>query len=62
MIPGKYRSVSGRAANNVNCGLHLVIQTSSLPEKNKHLYLPTFYTLCLKTQHDFSSFDQVGNL
>ncbi|KAF6131279.1 leucine rich repeat containing 49 [Phyllostomus discolor] len=35
MIPGKYRSVSGRAANNVNCGLHLVIQTSSLPEKNK---------------------------
>ncbi|XP_027427339.1 leucine-rich repeat-containing protein 49 isoform X1 [Zalophus californianus] len=35
MIPGKYRSVSGRAANNVNCGLHLVIQTSSLPEKSK---------------------------
>ncbi|XP_057344921.1 leucine-rich repeat-containing protein 49 isoform X7 [Manis pentadactyla] len=35
MIPGKYRSVSGRAANNVNCGLHLVIQTSSLPEKNR---------------------------
>nr|XP_045016873.1 leucine-rich repeat-containing protein 49 isoform X3 [Jaculus jaculus] len=35
MIPGKYRSVSGRAANNVNCGLHLVIQTSTLPEKNK---------------------------
>ncbi|XP_069314253.1 leucine-rich repeat-containing protein 49 isoform X2 [Eulemur rufifrons] len=35
MIPGKYRSVSGRATNNVNCGLHLVIQTSSLPEKNK---------------------------
>ncbi|XP_066134052.1 leucine-rich repeat-containing protein 49 isoform X3 [Saccopteryx bilineata] len=35
MIPGKCRSVSGRAANNVNCGLHLVIQTSSLPEKNK---------------------------
>ncbi|XP_070324841.1 leucine-rich repeat-containing protein 49 isoform X4 [Odocoileus virginianus] len=35
MIPGKYRSVSGRAASNVNCGLHLVIQTSSLPEKNK---------------------------
>ncbi|XP_021565629.1 leucine-rich repeat-containing protein 49 isoform X5 [Carlito syrichta] len=35
MIPGKYRSVSGRAANNVNCGLHLVIQTSSLPEKGK---------------------------
>ncbi|XP_037689456.1 leucine-rich repeat-containing protein 49 isoform X1 [Choloepus didactylus] len=35
MIPGKYRSVSGRTANNVNCGLHLVIQTSSLPEKNK---------------------------
>ncbi|XP_016056684.1 PREDICTED: leucine-rich repeat-containing protein 49 isoform X2 [Miniopterus natalensis] len=35
MIPGKYRSVSGRAANNVNCGLHLVVQTSSLPEKNK---------------------------
>ncbi|XP_005393694.1 PREDICTED: leucine-rich repeat-containing protein 49 isoform X2 [Chinchilla lanigera] len=35
MIPGKYRSVSGRSANNVNCGLHLVIQTSSLPEKNK---------------------------
>ncbi|XP_053450773.1 leucine-rich repeat-containing protein 49 isoform X2 [Nycticebus coucang] len=35
MIPGKYRSVSGRAANNVNCGLHLVIQTSSLPDKNK---------------------------
>ncbi|XP_045865552.1 leucine-rich repeat-containing protein 49 isoform X1 [Meles meles] len=35
MIPGKYRSVSGRSANNVNCGLHLVIQTSSLPEKSK---------------------------
>ncbi|XP_042553336.1 leucine-rich repeat-containing protein 49 isoform X2 [Dipodomys spectabilis] len=35
MIPGRYRSASGRAANNVNCGLHLVIQTSSLPEKNK---------------------------
>ncbi|XP_028630362.1 leucine-rich repeat-containing protein 49 isoform X3 [Grammomys surdaster] len=35
MIPGKYRSVSGRAANNVNCGLHLVIQTSSLSDKNK---------------------------
>ncbi|XP_073068199.1 leucine-rich repeat-containing protein 49 isoform X1 [Manis javanica] len=35
MIPGKYRPVSGRAANNVNCGLHLVIQTSSLPEKNR---------------------------
>nr|KAF6501205.1 leucine rich repeat containing 49 [Molossus molossus] len=35
MIPGKYRSVSGRAPNNVNCGLHLVIQTSPLPEKNK---------------------------
>ncbi|XP_065729069.1 leucine-rich repeat-containing protein 49 isoform X1 [Phocoena phocoena] len=35
MIPGKYRSVSGRAASNVNCGLHLVIQASSLPEKNK---------------------------
>ncbi|XP_062946649.1 leucine-rich repeat-containing protein 49 isoform X2 [Cynocephalus volans] len=35
MIPGKYRSISGRAANNVNCGLHLVIQTSSLPEKSK---------------------------
>uniref|UniRef100_A0A8D2KD87 Leucine-rich repeat-containing protein 49 n=1 Tax=Urocitellus parryii TaxID=9999 RepID=A0A8D2KD87_UROPR len=35
MIPGKYRSASGRTANNVNCGLHLVIQTSSLPEKNK---------------------------
>lgn len=35
MIPGKYRSVSGRTTNNVNCGLHLVIQTSSLPEKNK---------------------------
>ncbi|XP_073918015.1 leucine-rich repeat-containing protein 49 isoform X3 [Castor canadensis] len=35
MIPGKYRSVSGRAANNVNCGLHLVIQASTLPEKNK---------------------------
>ncbi|XP_004611773.1 leucine-rich repeat-containing protein 49 isoform X1 [Sorex araneus] len=35
MIPGKYRSVSGRSANNVNCGLHLVIQTSSLPERNK---------------------------
>ncbi|XP_059124012.1 leucine-rich repeat-containing protein 49 isoform X2 [Peromyscus eremicus] len=35
MIPGKYRSVSGRAANNVNCGLHLVIQTSSIPDKNK---------------------------
>ncbi|XP_006172365.1 LOW QUALITY PROTEIN: leucine-rich repeat-containing protein 49 [Tupaia chinensis] len=35
MIPGKHRSVSGRAANNVNCGLHLVIQTSSLPEKSK---------------------------
>uniref|UniRef100_A0A8C0NYL3 Leucine-rich repeat-containing protein 49 n=1 Tax=Canis lupus familiaris TaxID=9615 RepID=A0A8C0NYL3_CANLF len=38
MIPGKYRSVSGRAANNVNCGLHLVIQTSSLPEKSKVRY------------------------
>nr|KAF6392767.1 leucine rich repeat containing 49 [Pipistrellus kuhlii] len=35
MIPGKLRSVSGRATNNVNCGLHLVIQTSSFPEKNK---------------------------
>ncbi|XP_002722130.2 leucine-rich repeat-containing protein 49 isoform X1 [Oryctolagus cuniculus] len=35
MIPGRYRSVSGRTANNVNCGLHLVIQTSSLPEKHK---------------------------
>ncbi|XP_003498974.1 leucine-rich repeat-containing protein 49 isoform X4 [Cricetulus griseus] len=35
MIPGKYRSVSGRAANNVNCGLYLVIQTSSLSDKNK---------------------------
>ncbi|CAK6432738.1 unnamed protein product [Pipistrellus nathusii] len=35
MIPGKLRSVSGRATSNVNCGLHLVIQTSSFPEKNK---------------------------
>uniref|UniRef100_G1NSC5 Leucine-rich repeat-containing protein 49 n=1 Tax=Myotis lucifugus TaxID=59463 RepID=G1NSC5_MYOLU len=35
MIPGKFRSVSGRATNNVNCGLHLVIQTSPFPEKNK---------------------------
>lgn len=35
MIPGKCRSVSGRATNNVNCGLHLVIQTASFPEKNK---------------------------
>ncbi|XP_008834624.1 leucine-rich repeat-containing protein 49 isoform X5 [Nannospalax galili] len=35
MIPGKYRAVSGRAANNVNCGLHLVIQTASLSDKNK---------------------------
>ncbi|XP_060030266.1 leucine-rich repeat-containing protein 49 isoform X2 [Erinaceus europaeus] len=35
MLPGKYRAVSGRAASNVNCGLHLVIQTSSLPDRNK---------------------------
>ncbi|XP_008051210.1 leucine-rich repeat-containing protein 49 isoform X4 [Carlito syrichta] len=55
MIPGKYRSVSGRAANNVNCGLHLVIQTSSLPEKGKvdfklHKDTPSFPGRLL--QHD----------
>ncbi|XP_004421821.1 PREDICTED: leucine-rich repeat-containing protein 49 isoform X2 [Ceratotherium simum simum] len=55
MIPGKYRSVSGRATNNVNCGLHLVIQTSSLPEKNKvefklHKETPSFPGRLL--QHD----------
>ncbi|KAM5292361.1 leucine-rich repeat-containing protein 49 isoform 2-T2 [Ctenodactylus gundi] len=55
MIPGKYRSVSGRTANNVNCGLHLVIQTSSLPEKNKvefklHRETPSFPGRLL--QHD----------
>ncbi|XP_004628827.1 leucine-rich repeat-containing protein 49 isoform X3 [Octodon degus] len=55
MIPGKYRSVSGRSANNVNCGLHLVIQTSSLPEKHKvefklHRDTPSFPGRLL--QHD----------
>ncbi|KAI2574920.1 leucine rich repeat containing 49 [Homo sapiens] len=52
MIPGKYRSVSGRAANNVNCGLHLVIQTSSLPEKNK----VRFKKVEFKLNKDTSSF------
>ncbi|XP_051836711.1 leucine-rich repeat-containing protein 49 isoform X3 [Antechinus flavipes] len=36
MIPGKYRTNPGRITpSNVNCGLHLVIQTSTVPEKNK---------------------------
>ncbi|XP_020837722.1 leucine-rich repeat-containing protein 49 isoform X1 [Phascolarctos cinereus] len=36
MIPGKYRTSPGRITpSNVNCGLHLVIQTSSVPEKSK---------------------------
>uniref|UniRef100_A0A4X2LRD0 Leucine rich repeat containing 49 n=1 Tax=Vombatus ursinus TaxID=29139 RepID=A0A4X2LRD0_VOMUR len=36
MIPGKYRTNPGRITqSNVNCGLHLVIQTSSVPEKSK---------------------------
>ncbi|KAM6203169.1 leucine-rich repeat-containing protein 49 isoform 5-T5 [Rhynchocyon petersi] len=52
MIPGKYRSVSGRAANNVNCGLHLVIQTSSLPEKNK----VRFKTVEFRINKETSSF------
>ncbi|XP_028926480.1 leucine-rich repeat-containing protein 49 isoform X1 [Ornithorhynchus anatinus] len=36
MIPAKYRTGPARPTpSNVNCGLHLVIQTSSLPERNK---------------------------